>query len=224
MSFDGRLHARPSPVSSVAPVGQQRLDIGGARDSYFYVPPTYDPARPAPMVLLLHGAGGHAHDGLGLLRHLADENGMILVAPASTAHTWDVIAVRAYGADVGLLDEALLHIFGHYAVDPAHLAIGGFSDGASYALSLGLANGDLFSHSIAFSPGYIARTAPRGQPAIFISHGRQDDVLPIDPCSRRIVPQLRRADYAVRYEEFDGGHTIPADIATMAAGWFLHHD
>jgi predicted esterase len=30
------------------------------------------------------------------------------------------------------------------AIDPARVAIGGFSDGATYALSLGLINGDLF--------------------------------------------------------------------------------
>ena len=31
----------------------------------------------------------------------------------------------------------------------------GFSDGASYALSLGAANGDLFTHIAAFSPGFM---------------------------------------------------------------------
>jgi len=32
----------------------------------------------------------------------------------------------------------------------------GFSDGASYALSVGITNGDLFTHVIAFSPGFVA--------------------------------------------------------------------
>lgn len=41
------------------------------------------------------------------------------------------------------------------AIDPAHVAIGGFSDGASCALSLGLVNGDLFTHVMAFSPGLV---------------------------------------------------------------------
>ncbi len=31
----------------------------------------------------------------------------------------------------------------------------GFSDGASYALSLGVPNGDLFTHIVAFSPGFM---------------------------------------------------------------------
>lgn len=221
MSYDPHLRARPSSVSGSAPTGQHKLDVGSQRDSYFYVPPRYEPARPAALVLLLHGAGGHAHHGLGLLQHLADDNGMILVAPASAAPTWDVIATHTYGEDVAMIDQALKHVFVHYAVDPSHLAIGGFSDGASYALSLGLANGDLFTHVIAFSPGFVAPLSARGQPKVFISHGTHDNVLPIAACSRKIVPRLRRAKYAVIYDEFDGGHTIPPEVAQFAVNWFL---
>lgn len=221
MSRDPRLHARPTaplPGGS-AEAGLQSLPLGGMRDSYLYVPPDYDPSSPSPLVLLLHGAGGHAQHGLDLLSHLADDAGLILVAPASASHSWDVIVSRAYGADVALLDQALEQVFARYAIDRSHLAIGGFSDGASYALSLGLANGDLFSHVIAFSPGFIAPVTPRGQPKIFISHGTRDGVLPIDPCSRTIVPRLKRAEYEVSYEEFEGGHEIPAQIAQRAVDW-----
>lgn len=221
MSDDVHLHARPRPVTAVGPSGLQKLKLGGSRDSYFYVPPHADPATPMPLVLLLHGAGGHAHHGLALLEHLADDNRMILIGPASTASTWDVIARRAYGPDVALLDEALKHIFETYPVDPSHLAIGGFSDGASYAITVGLANGDLFTHVIAFSPGFIAPMSPRGEPKIFISHGIRDNVLPIGPCSRTIVPRLRQAEYSVMHDEFDDGHTIPEEVAAFAVNWFM---
>lgn len=221
MSREARLHARPGKAGGAGPVGQQRLAFGNPRDSYFYVPQRYDAAQPTPLVLLLHGAGGHAHHGLDLLEHLADDHNLLLVAPASTAPTWDVIAARTYGPDVLLTDQALDHVFRRYAVDSARLAIGGFSDGASYALSLGLANGDLFSHVIAFSPGFIAQLTPVGQPQIFVSHGTRDNVLPIDPCSRHVVSRLKRAEYDVTYREFDGGHAIPGDIARDAVDWFL---
>ncbi len=45
-------------------------------------------------------------------------------------------------------------------------------------------------------------------------------MLPIDSCSRRIVPQLERAGYEVFYREFDGGHTISPEIASQAVTWF----
>jgi hypothetical protein len=56
-------------------------------------------------------------------------------------------------------------------VDPTRLAVGGFSDGTSYALSLGLTNGDLFSHVLAFSPGFAVPARRRGRPRLFLSHG-----------------------------------------------------
>jgi predicted esterase len=99
--------------------------------------------------------------------------------------------------------------FSSYAIDPARVAIGGFSDGASYALSLGFTDGDLFPHVLAFSPGFAAPARRVGSPRIFVSHGTRDAVLPIDRCSRRIVPTLQRTGYDVAYRKFDGGHAVP---------------
>jgi phospholipase/carboxylesterase len=121
------------------------------------------------------------------------------------------------------INRALARTFSRYAVDSSRVAIAGFSDGASYALSLGITNGDLFKRVIAFSPGFMAPAEQRGKPSIFISHGKSDKVLPIDKCSRRIVPQLQRAGYAVRYREFDGSHILPDEISQEAVGWWLRH-
>jgi predicted esterase len=117
------------------------------------------------------------------------------------------------------IELALAETFSRYAVDPQRLAVGGFSDGASYALSLGLTNGDLFTHVIAFSPGFMRPAERRGNPRLFISHGTQDRVLPIGVCSRRLVPQLQRTGYDLLYREFDGPHTVPPEIAREAARW-----
>jgi predicted esterase len=45
-------------------------------------------------------------------------------------------------------------------IDPVRLAVGVFSDGASYALSLGIPSADLYTHVLAFSPGLEDRSAP----------------------------------------------------------------
>ena len=220
MPTQAHLYARPAPVTKLAPTGQQILPVGGKRDSYVYVPARYNPRQPMPLIMLLHGAGGHAQDGLDILRHHADQSGIILLAPASDASTWDIIAASSYGSDVSLIDQSLTHVFERYAVDPEHLGIGGFSDGASYALTLGLANGDLFTHVLAFSPGFIGPMTATGEPHIYIAHGTDDEILPINPCSRSIVKQLARLELAVTYEEFDGGHVIPPEVAQSAVSWF----
>ena len=159
--------------------------------------------------------------GFQLSSEDADASGLLLLAPDSRQQTWDVV-VSGYGPDVAFIEHALVRTFHRYAVDPAHLAIGGFSDGASYALSLGLTNGDLFTHIIAFSPGFMAPAGRRGLPGIYISHGTQDRILPVERCSRRIVRQLNREGYSVHYHEFDGPHTVTQPIAREAVAWFVN--
>lgn len=217
---EGRLLARPQERVEAAPTGLHPLGLEDRRDGLLYVPPSYRADQPAPLAVMLHGAGGDAPHGLDLLRPLADAAGLILLAPASRGRTWDVILGR-YGPDIDFIDRALGQTFARYAVDPDRLAVGGFSDGASYALSIGITNGDLFSHIVAFSPGFMAPADQRGEPRVYISHGTRDEVLPIDVCSRRIVPQLERARYEVRYTEFDGPHTVPPEITREALDWFL---
>jgi phospholipase/carboxylesterase len=216
----GRLRARPSAVKEASPKGLRGLNLESGRDGLLYVPRGHSADRPSPFALMLHGAGGDAQHGLSLLQSFADESGLLLLAPDSRGRTWDVIIDR-YGPDVGYIERALEQTFSRYAIDPKRIAVGGFSDGASYALSLGVTNGDLFTHVIAFSPGFMAPAGQHGQPRLFISHGTRDRVLPIERCSRRIVPQVQGAGYEVSYREFDGAHTVPAEIARAARDWFV---
>jgi phospholipase/carboxylesterase len=216
----GRISARPRDPTLGGVSGYRPLDLGAGRTALLFVPDEDSGAGPWPLAVMLHGAGGIAEHGMAQLGVQAEEMGIVLLGPASAGGTWDVIE-DTYGLDVELIDRALDTTFREYAIDPLRLAIGGFSDGASYALSLGLTNGDLFTHVIAFSPGFSAPASLHGRPQIFVSHGTHDAVLPINRCSRRIVPALERAGYGVRYREFDGPHTVPVDIAQSAARWFL---
>ena len=217
----GRLLAKPtSPLSDVkVRSGLRPLGLGSGRDGLLYVPAGYDASEKVPLALTLHGAGGNARSGISHFLHLADEVGVVLLAPESRGRTWDVL-VGGYGPDVEFIDLALDRAFARLALDTRRLAITGFSDGASYALSLGLTNGDLFTRVIAFSPGFMVPATKRGMPPVFVSHGTRDGVLPIGRCSRRIVPQLDREGYDVRYREFDGPHTVPYSVARDALDWF----
>lgn len=220
----GRLRARPAPAPRpfLAP-GMHDFGKVHGRKALLYVPSRYQAATLWPFVLSLHGAGGDAEGGFYPLRDLADEAGIVLLSPASEATTWDLLD-GGFGPDVAFIDELLARAFGLVNVDPDRIAIAGFSDGASYALSLGITNGDLFAAIMAFSPGFSAPARQAGEPRIFVSHGVRDEILPIGPTSRRIVRRLRLAGDDVRYEEFDGGHNVPAPIARQAVQWFLEND
>ncbi|MGY1887442.1 MULTISPECIES: alpha/beta hydrolase [unclassified Blastococcus] len=214
------LGARPAqpPAAPDEPPGAGTRELAGTDGALLHVPPGLPAGEPVPLVLSLHGAGGDAAAGLDLLRPLAEEHGLVLLAPSSESSTWDAVG-GGFGPDVERIDRALEEVFATLPVDPGRIAVAGFSDGASYALGLGLANGGLFSHVVAFSPGFVPSAPRSGRPAVFVSHGVADEVLPIDRTSRRIVPALEDDGYDVTYREFDGPHTVPPDVAREAVEW-----
>jgi len=213
---DGRLAARPKVGVKTSQRGTHALGLGDGRDAVLQIPDRADAAM--PLLVLLHGAGG---SGAGILRRIgsaAGTAGVAVLAPDSRDSTWDAIR-GGFDRDVAFVNRALERIFDTVDVDPARVAIGGFSDGATYALSLGLINGDLFRRVAAFSPGFVVEGPPRGKPRIFISHGVGDSILPIDRCGRPIAAALRQANFDVTFKEFEGGHEVPADIAAQAMSW-----
>lgn len=200
-------------------MGTVRLRGVAIRDGRLYVPRTSQ--RPLPLIVLLHGGGGRAEDFRTMLG-LAEEFGVVMLALDSRDNTWDGID-SSFGPDVRFIDAALQYTFERVAVDPARLAIGGLSDGGFYALSLGLVNGDLFTHLVAVAPGYYAPPAPTtGRPRILIAHGARDNVYNVSGSRDRIVPQLRRAGYDVTYQEFDGPHWVTEAPAREALQWLTH--
>ena len=208
-----RTAGSPSAPADVRPLG-----LGAQRDGFLLVPATERGRTGFPLVVAFHGAGGRADQMIDLLAPQAARRGLLVLAPDARRTTWDVIA-GGYGPDVAFLDAALDRVVADVAVDAARVAVAGFSDGASYALSLGIANGDLFTHVLAYSPGFAAPATSVGRPSLFISHGVADRVLPIDRCTRRLVPLLQDDGYEVTYEEFAGGHTVPPEILDRSLTW-----
>ena len=123
--------------------------------------------------------------------------GVILLAPSSRdASTWDMFG-NGYGPDVAYVNNSLAQVADLYNVDRARVGLQGFSDGATYALSLGLANGKVFTHVIALSPGGLAPPSLSGNPAVFISSGTNDSLFPKAQAADQIVCQLLENQYDV---------------------------
>lgn len=211
---DGRIRLAAAPGPSLSP-GIHELDAGSARPTLISVP---EPDGPAPVLVFFHGAGGDARQSLDLVGTVASRHEAYVVAPSSTGATWDLLNGNL-GPDLATLQNAMSQLLSAADIDRSRVGIGGFSDGASYALSVGLANGDIFTEIVAFSPGFAAPPSQVGRPSIFISHGTSDRVLPIDRTSRRLVPVLRDAGYDVDHVEFDGGHGVPPAVAAEGLAW-----
>jgi len=219
---DSRLTARPVEGAPAATAtGLRPLGLRKDRDALLYVPESSAKFEKAPLVISLHGATRDADRGISLFRSLADEHGFLLLAPASEDGTWDAIQ-GLFGGDVRFINRAMARTYELRRIDPARVAMAGFSDGASYSLSIGLANGDLFRAVFGFSSGFVIPGERVGKPPVFMSHGTIDPILPIELCSRRIVPQLKHEGYRVTYREFEGKHVLPPEIAAEAMGWFMN--
>ena len=192
------------------------LDGVGLPEHLLLVPD--GPVTAVPLLVWFHGAGGRAARSVATVQAaVADVGGLVLV-PSSAGSTWDLLT-GGVGRDAAALDIALEHVFTSY--DVGRVAFAGFSDGASYALSLGLANGDLAEAVLAFSPGFAAPPQVVGRPRCWVAHGTQDTVLPVDRCGRRVAALLTREGYEVHYEEFAGGHVVRPDHLAASLRWWL---
>ena len=208
-------------TSTAVTPGQHDLKLGDAdRDGVFYMPRGYTPDTPAPLIVMLHGAGNTGR-GVAYTFPLADEFGVVMLAPDSRDEaTWDML-LTGYGPDVEFIGAALKRIRSLCHIDGKRIALAGHSDGASYSLSLGIGTGDTFGHVMAFSPGVMKPAEVHGKPRLFISHGLSDPIMPIEVTSRRFVPRLKGLGYDVTYRDYEGRHGVTQAIVREAFEWFL---
>ena len=220
----GRLDfAHRLPTREPLPPGRHALGLFETRDAMLVVPDGLDPRRPCPLVVLFHGGGGSAEKILPMLEVHARETGFLLLAPQSQFPTWDVV-IAGHGPDRERTQAALVEVADRFLLDPGRLAFAGHSDGGSYTLSLGLANGDIATRLIVSSAGFLSVHLQTGAPRIFLSHGTRDEQIPIDRSARVHVPKLRAAGYDVTYVEYDGPHAWQPPVVARAVDFLWSED
>lgn len=200
--------------------GYHGLGIAEERDCMLFVPEGIDTSKPVPLVVMFHGTGGWADKVRPFLQPHAEANKFLLMLPQSQFVTWD-LTIGGNGPDLQRLNQSLSIVADHFQIDKDHFAFAGWSDGASYALSNGISNGDILSHVICMSGGYMNVYKPHGEPKVFIQHSPDDEQLPIDTSGRKHAQMLKTAGYDVTYFESRGPHKITEEVVQAAINFFL---
>ncbi len=220
-SMLGRLEFKITPpVNTPLETGLHSLGIAEERDTLLFVPEGLKPNAPVPLLVMFHGAGGHAEKVLPFLIEHAKSKRFLLMLPQSIFPTWD-LTVGGHGPDFERLEKALAVVSSHFVIDPNHFGFAGFSDGGSYALSTGITNGNLLSHVIVFSGGFMNVYHKEGKPLVFIAHSPEDEQLNIRTSGLKHYNILRQEGYPVHFEMFSGPHIIYPPVVEKAMSFFL---
>jgi len=201
----------------------------------------------APTLIMLHGLGGSAMDGLSLVKRAGIPDGVRVIAPSAPLRgphggrawwTFDLDAFDAAKArgdldaiarnvPVGLADSRKRVVDLVTALRGSHsgpIVLAGFSQGAMLAADVALESDMplsglvLLSGMIVEENAWQERSAARRGLRVLVSHGRSDQVIPF-AAGERLRSLLESKGLDVRWHPFDGGHRAQVELIQEAMGW-----
>ncbi|MBQ9362425.1 MAG: prolyl oligopeptidase family serine peptidase [Bacteroidaceae bacterium] len=162
------------------------IEVNGEKRSYWlYVPSGCKPN--APLVIALHGAGGHSTDNSPRFNEIADKEGFIVAYPqgkdiyfpvfGGTVPGWD--ASGEDNADVDFIKAVIEDIADVYTIDRQRIYCCGFSNGGMMTYALANTCSQLFAAYASISgfplnEFHLHHTGTRPVPFLHI-HGKNDD-------------------------------------------------
>ena len=216
----------------------QAKQFDGSALRYIAVEPDgYNPVRPYPMIILLHGFGAHMGD-LASLAPAIDPNGYVYIfpnapipfqiGPGMTGFGWtpprDMRSDGDLESAVDLLAVLVNEVTERYKTDAGQIILGGFSQGGMMTYAYGLPNPDKFKglavlSGVAPAADTLCPTLPadRTQP-IFIGHGAGDMMVAVHT-ARDALDFLRAEGYNPVYHEYPMAHEISQQTLTDLKDW-----
>jgi phospholipase/carboxylesterase len=178
------------------------------------------PAAAAGVLVLLHGRGGSTSQSSKLVQRLRDAGLPADVSIVLIEGPFPTLFGRAWGDDENeqatsraRVRVRLAELLGAHGPIPTRVVLAGFSQGAGVAGDVAVEEprvGALAS----FSPcGFWLRgqLPKRAHLRVLLAHGNRDAVCPVSE-SRSLAAMLKDAQVPVQYLEFDGEHTVPAEV------------
>jgi len=183
---------------------------GEEREYLLHVPKSYDPAKPVPLVISMHGAAGWPalQEETSRWNTLAESQGFLVVYPSGISgrgpRSWNVDRGVDLAKDVRFISDLIDTLEAAYNIDRARVYADGLSNGGGMAFVLSCTLSDRIA-----AVGLVASA----------------QTLPFDWCAdRRAVPMIAFHGTADRAVPYHGGQSWAApvefpDMPTWAADW-----
>ena len=180
--------SKSQPAADTGASGDDPV-VGGARPADLRVPSGYDPTKPAPLLVMLHG---YSTSGLIIgiylkMASIADAHGFFYVAPDGTvdskgSHYWNATdaCCSSFGTDVddvGYITALIKEIQGRYKIDPKRIYVMGHSNGGYMAHRLACDRSDLIAGAVSVAGAVWSdptKCNPSAPVAVLQIHGTED--------------------------------------------------
>lgn len=164
----------------------------GERRSYLlYVPESYDPSKPTPLVITIHGFAQWPAHQMHITRwnDLADEYGFIAVYPAGTRFPmrWRIVGEAGSSLDpmrdVAFISDLIDKLEADYNIDPSRIYANGLSNGGGMSFLLSCRMSDRIA-AIGTVAGAFNLPWDDCQPSrpvpTMVFHGTDDPIVPFE--------------------------------------------
>jgi polyhydroxybutyrate depolymerase len=201
------------------------VSSGEDRRYLLYVPSTYAPARPNPLVISIHGfVEWPAHQmQISHWNDLAEEYGFLVVYPEGTGfpRRWRASGQAVGSADamvdVRFISDLIDELARQYNIDPARVYANGLSNGGGMSFLLGCTLSDRIAAVGSVSGAYLypmEECKPSRPVPMIVFHGTADPIVPYlgGPSRDFDIPLPVIPDWIVARAKLNGCAASPAEL------------
>lgn len=218
-------HKGVEPRDEASPTGFVRLEQGRGR-AVLLTPDEWAPDEKLPLVTVFHGAGRQDEMLVKACRDEPERRRALFLVPRSADPTWDLITGQGQ-EDLEFLEYAWDLIYRRYPVDRERQVLMGYSDGASYALSMALSNPGFFDAALCWAAGFVvvdrsAIGSPARKARLYLEYGTHDELFPFEQIAVPMRDNLRAAGYELEFSVDEGGRHWPSGtFQGEALSWYF---